>query len=400
MNINDYRLLVNPPRRVAVIQRGAILPLAAIGLLALIAMGGLALDMGHAYLNKTRLQNALDAAALSGAKTLDERNDIGMATTAARTAFTMNRNSAGNAELQNIAPGSVTVEFSDTLNPFGGGVNPRFIRVGVSADNFARPSWLLQIMGFVNIPVGARAVAGPSPQLTCPTNMIPAAPCGTPGAANYGYTVGQEVQLKYDSNNKSPAGPGNFGNVDLGSCGPGKNCVRDGMAGLFTGCPSTGDTITTDPGNNVGPNAKGFNTRFNCPTNCNPVDTSKYLPDVIIRAYATGDPYQQYMTDRANGSWDLNPPAAQFEPSRRIVSVPVIDCSGGNLNGKTDVNVLGIACMFLTQATTQKGNTQTIFAEFLPSGCIAEGSTPGPNPVIGPGPHTIILYKDFGAADS
>ena len=395
-----YRLFENSPRCVAVGQRGAILPLVAIGMGALLAMAGLALDMGHGYVNKTRLQNALDAAALSGAKTLDETTDTGKATTAAKTAFTMNANAAGNAELQNIAIGNVNVEFSDTLNPFGGGANPRFVRVGVSAANFARPSWLLQTIGVANVSVGARAVAGPSPQLTCPTNMIPVAPCGTPGAANYGYTVGQEVQLKYDSNNKSPAGPGNFGNVDLGSCGPGKDCVRDGMAGLFTGCPSTGNIITTDPGNNVGPNAKGLNTRFDCPSNCNPVDTFVYKPDVIIRAYTKGDPYQQYMTDRANGSWDLQPPTAQYEPSRRIVSVPVIDCSGGNLNGKTSVNVLGIACMFLTQATTQKGNTQTVFAEFLSSGCIAEGSFPGPNPVTGPGPHTIILYKDFGVPDS
>ena len=143
----------------------------------------------------------------------------GLATTAATAAFTTNASATGNAELQNIAIGNVIVEFSDTLNPFTpGGANPRFVRAGVAAANFARPSWLLQVIGVANVPVGARAVAGPSPALTCP-EILPVAPCGTPGAANYGYTVGQEVVMKTGSGNKGwDVGPGNYQNVDLG-CG-------------------------------------------------------------------------------------------------------------------------------------------------------------------------------------
>ena len=52
-------------------QKGVIGVLVAVGLVALLAMAGLALDTSHAMLNKTRLQNAVDAAALSGAKELD-----------------------------------------------------------------------------------------------------------------------------------------------------------------------------------------------------------------------------------------------------------------------------------------------------------------------------------------
>lgn len=51
-------------------QKGAVLPLLAIGMLAILGVAGLAIDTGHAHLNKSRLQNALDAAALSGARTL------------------------------------------------------------------------------------------------------------------------------------------------------------------------------------------------------------------------------------------------------------------------------------------------------------------------------------------
>ena len=49
-------------------QQGAVLVLVVIALAAMLLMGALALDGGHMLLNKTRLQNAVDAAALSGAK--------------------------------------------------------------------------------------------------------------------------------------------------------------------------------------------------------------------------------------------------------------------------------------------------------------------------------------------
>lgn len=395
-----YCLFQGKPRRVAWNQRGAILPLTAIGMGALLAMAGLALDMGHSYLNKTRLQNALDAAALSGAKTLDQTANTAMATTAAQTAFTMNANATGNAELQNIALGNVSIEFSDTLNPFGGGIAPRFVRVGVAAANFSSPTWLLQTLGIANVAVGARAVAGPSPSLICP-EIVPVAPCGTSGAANYGYTVGQEVVMKTGSgNNNWAVGPGNYQNVQL-DCGPGGSCLRDNMAGAYTGCTSTGNTILTKPGNSVGPNAQGLNSRFGCPPpGCGPVDTSTYKPDVVTDAGGSGypDTYSQYMSDRAAHSWDIQPPAAQYEPARRVVAVPVVDCSG-TVNGQGSVNVLGLACLFLTRPANHNGG-QEIYGEFLGESCIGEGSTPSSNPVIGPGPHTIILYKDFGATDS
>ncbi len=395
-------------RRNAVNQRGAILPLVAIGMGTLVAMAGLALDMGHGYLNKTRLQNALDAAALSGAKTLDETTDTVKARSAAQTVFTMNANAAGNAELQNIAIGNVTVEFSASLNPFTpGGANPRFVRVRVNAADFARPSWLLQTIGIATVPVGARAVAGPSPMLVCP-DILPVATCGTAGLPNYGYAVGQEVVMKTDSggadcgggHGSSLIGPGNYQNVAL-DCGAGGNCIRDNMAGGYEGCASVGQSIPTKPGNNVGPNAQGLNSRFNCPPpGCGPVDTSVYKPDVVIDAGRSGypDTYRQYMADRAAHTWDLSTPAAQYEPARRIVTVPVVDCNG-TVNGSGSVKVLGLACMFLTRPADNNGD-QEIYGEFLGTSCIGRGSAPSSNPVIGTGPHTIILYKDFGAADS
>lgn len=52
-------------------QRGAVAIIVAICLALLVGMLGLVLDLGHLYVAKTELQNAADAAALSGAERLD-----------------------------------------------------------------------------------------------------------------------------------------------------------------------------------------------------------------------------------------------------------------------------------------------------------------------------------------
>jgi hypothetical protein len=56
-------------------QQGAVAIIVAICLVVLIGMLGLVLDLGHLYVTKTELQNAADAAALSGAKQLDRTAD-------------------------------------------------------------------------------------------------------------------------------------------------------------------------------------------------------------------------------------------------------------------------------------------------------------------------------------
>lgn len=52
-------------------QKGAVAIIVALSLVAMIGVLGLVLDLGHLYVAKTELQNAADAAALSGAKQLN-----------------------------------------------------------------------------------------------------------------------------------------------------------------------------------------------------------------------------------------------------------------------------------------------------------------------------------------
>lgn len=370
-------------------QRGIVIPFVAIAMLALLGMTGLALDMGHAYLNKTRVQNALDAAALSAAKTLDQTASTTQADTAGTAAFNQTLAANGNQEMAGL---TVAFTYSHQLNPFPTAGTPVFVRARLGgAGVFTRPSWLIQVLGFANVSVAGSAVAGPSPTINqnlC--NVIPVMACGTPGIPDFGYTPGSTWELKTGSGSKDwDVGPGNYQNIELG-CGPGGACVRDGMAGAYDQCLISGNSVNTKPGNNVGPNAQGMNTRFGCPPpGCGPLKNDPYYPpDKVTDAGASGypDTNAQYKTDYTNQNWDYPNGGEQ----RRVVVVPVGNCTG-TTNGAGSVPLLGFACFFLTQPAEHNGK-QTIYGEFL-SKCEAQG-VPGSTPSL-TGPTKIILYKDF-----
>lgn len=421
-------------------QRGAAMVFIIVSLLAMLLMAGLALDVGHATLNKSRLQNATDGAALSAAKALDQTGNIQTATAVAIAAFQNNANGTGNTELAAAyANGSgnitLTVQYSATLPPFTpGAAKGPYVRV--IATGFNWPSWLVQLVGTARMAVTASAVAGPSPTVNNACNIAPMMVCGDPaaGAANlWGYTLNAPTVLKSAAPGSS-VGPGNFQLIQLG-VQPGAAAVRDNLAGGFAGCATIGDNITTQTGNETGPVADGLNTRFNDYKGSMGGTQSQYPPDVITRpspatpmsldssgnivvtaqgggktggtstvvtasnidtvAYS----YNDYNTDVAAGNYTIQPVQnggiAAFR--RRVLTVPVADCSGTN-NGKSSIPVLGFACYFLLQEVTGTGNTDQVFGQFI-GNCDVNG-TPGPAPGSGPNPYIIQLYHDPSSGDS
>ena len=389
-----------------------------IGLLSLLLMAALALDVGHATLNKARLQNATDAAALAAAKVLDSTHSTILATAAGLTAFGNNANSRGDTELATAyANGSgsvvVTVQYSATLPPFTpGSSSGPYVRIATTG--FTRPTWLASLAGIAQMTVSATAVAGPSPTVNTACNIVPFLVCGTPGVANFGYTINQPWVLKQSApGSPSEVGPGNFQLIQLG--GSGANVVRQNIAGTFSGCASTGNTVQTQPGNETGPTAQGLNTRFGDYTGPLGGTQSQYPPDVITTqqspplSVGNGGPpypivgnisfgYQQYQAQlAAGGPYNYAPAPGPGVPGRRVLQVPVGDCSGTS-GGSTTVPVIGFACFFLLQEETQKGNSSYILGEFE-GDCTVDG-TPGPAPTTGPGPYIIQLYHDPSSGDS
>jgi Flp pilus assembly protein TadG len=417
-------------------QRGVVAVLIAIAMGALLLTAGLALDMGHLFLNKTRLQNTVDAAALAAARTLDDTGSTAEATEEALEAFQLNADAAGNGELANAYASAngiqVTVEYSATLPPFTAGA-PNGPYVRVRATGFEMPAWLVRVGGIIEKTVSATAVAGPRTLNAGSTvcNVAPMMVCGDPGAGgSWGYTLNAPQVLKTAaSNGQSHVGPGNFQLIQLG--GPGGADLRQNLAGSYSACISGGSTIQTQPGNQVGPVVQGLNTRFGRYNG--PVNSTTYPPDVITDGQAPAlqaqervarDPSQGYDIYQGNnqitaqnisGIYDydeyiedledpanydhqpLNEPGGDGAFGRRVLAVPVGDCSG-TINGQGSVPLLGFACFFLLQPAEQSGTNAFVFGQFVED-CAVTG-TPGANPVAGSGPAIIQLYDDPTSNDS
>ena len=402
-------------------QRGISIVLIMVALVALLAVGGLALDVSHALADKSRLQATVDAAALSAAKVLDTTGSTTQASAAASAVFTLNANQQSELKAANITP---TVQFSNTLVPFSAGTVPAYY-VKVTASGFSISATLARTVGINNLTMASSAIAGPSPTIDNGCNLAPLLVCGTaPTAGNplYGYSQGQVVALKLSAGGASS--PGNYNLLALG--GNGANVVRQNLAGDYNSCANLNSTVTTQPGVAAGPTAQGLNTRFG-QYQGGGMNSTSYPPDVITNqpsgtsrlscsssscaTIVTGPGGGTVITNASQyGAWSydgmylpdlqtgtLNNPPPSGVVDRRVLAAPVGDCSTMT-GGRTTVNVLGFACLFLLQDVDTSGTGGQIFGEMLPK-CQIDG-TPGVGPNTGPGPYIIQLYHVAGSTES
>ncbi|VUX56309.1 conserved exported protein of unknown function, partial [uncultured Woeseiaceae bacterium] len=372
-------------------QRGVVLPLMAIGLLAMIAVAGLALDSSHALANKTRLQNAVDAAALAAAKAYDQSADIVIGDAAAFSLFGLNADAAGNQEM-NAAYDSgeinIVIQWSETVNPFVSvGIGP-YVRV--IATDFTLDATLSSVLGVTEIDIAATAVAGPSPSINSACNIAPMVVCAKDADDPdlYGFEKNTLEVLKSAAGNGSDIGPGNFQLIRI-DCAGGA-CVRDNLAGSYGGCVGEGTAVETEPGNTVGPTVQGLNTRFGVYSG--PVSSEDYPPDVVVtqpnpplsyddaneqvmQSGAAVDNqtidygWDQYAADVTSNYLDYPPPVGVYE--RRVMALPIARCDGAS-SGQSTLEVIGFGCYFMLQQVKQKGNEAEIFGQFL-EGCTSGG---------------------------
>ena len=407
-------------------QRGVVMIIFAIGMIAILALAGLALDASHAMISKTRLQNTVDAAALAAAHVLGNTGNTVAASQAARDVFIANEGAAGNGELGSLTDAAnASVEFSNTLEPFVAGSTPaQFVRV--TYNDFTLPTWILQVIGIQNKRVSASAVSGPSTTLGNACDLVPLIVCGDPAAGGpfWGYNDGEVTVLKGGSQSGSqsgPIGPGNFQLARLG--GSGASVVRENLAGGFQGCAANGGTVETEPGNETGPVAQGINTRLGIYSG--PISPGDYPPDVVVEQQATDLEYDEstgnitldngsiivqdssdldfsydsgfdnYVSRVAALNYDNPPPQGAFD--RRNLPIIIGNCTGSN-NGQSTLPILGIGCFFMLQEVKQKGNEAEIYGEFVDECNAIGGFGPWPNP--NPGPTKLVLYNDIARKDS
>ncbi len=158
-------------------SRGAAAVMVALTLTVLLAMGAAAIDIGHALVARNELQNAADAAALAGARTLgiayEGMTPAQMATytltggdqtaivAAAQTTSALNQAAAVNvsvnaADVQVGLWNSVTKTFTPTTN------QPRSVRVVTHRDGSANgpiSTFLANVVGMSSVNVSAAATA-------------------------------------------------------------------------------------------------------------------------------------------------------------------------------------------------------------------------------------------------
>jgi len=383
-------------------QRGSILPLVALGTLVILGVAGLSLDSGHAFVNKTRVQNALDAAALASAKNLDLARSQARARDVAKEVFTQSLAQPGNGELgtMGIDANDLTIQFSDTRSPFiPHPAAKRYVRVMLRKGVAQVDTWFMRVAGVNALDLSGSAVAGPSPSVGEACNLLPTLICGDAtkppnDGGMYGYGYGTKVTLVLGSPG-GPVGPGNFQIAELGDR-RGAAATREFMAGGGSGCISPDGNIETEPGQERGPVQQGANTRFGLYSG--PVSSTDYPPDLVTDAGAAGypDSYAEYQADYAAKNWDA---AATGLPERRVAPIIVADCSNP-IHGRDELPILGFACVFLSEpvkAVGKKGDEQ-LYGELIKQ-CNVKG-TPGPAAGNGTGLHVIQLYGDPDRWDS
>ena len=129
-------------------EKGAVLIMAAVSMLALMGFMGLALDVGSLYHHERVMQTAADAGALGGGAEIF-RAQSSLVTPSALTATTDNGFADG---IDSVA---VTVNHPPASGFYTG--DAQYVEVLISQPT---PTYFMQLFGWTTVPVAARAVAG------------------------------------------------------------------------------------------------------------------------------------------------------------------------------------------------------------------------------------------------
>ncbi|MBV8859950.1 MAG: hypothetical protein JOZ02_23670 [Acidobacteria bacterium] len=365
-------------------QRGSVLAVSALGMLALILAAGLAVDVSHLYVVKAELQNAADASALAGASALDS-SAAGITKAADRAVEVMN-NYEFNQTGVTITRDKVTFAanfggpYVDEASARAAAANIRFVSVEVPPKAVGIV-FAASAVGKNSVDLSALAVAGMSvpPNVFCewiPLSVIDddANPM-QPGST---YTI--------------RAGPGNKvspGNYQiLAPNGKGGSATREDLAHGVNECaePGTAYTVETKPGVTAGPVRQGLNTRFD--DYQAQLDPATAPPDVNVKEGITWAQYR----NATPGSADWQSPSHPGVPMRRVVLIPMVKLSEFG-NGRDTVTFYKFAAFFL-QSKVQGGSGGDVQAEYIGERLMfgKNGYKPGGGPV-NPQLAQPVLYR-------
>lgn len=278
-------------------RRGFTLVIIAVCSTVLLAMVGLTLDLGRAYVVKTELQAYVDAAAIAAALQLDGtyagllRADAVAATGPVTGGARPNRYDFATKPIASVTAVYSTTYSGAYLSSASAPVNSRFVKIFATVND---PVYFLPVLHNVSSSwsLGSTAIAGQSLQASIGEGMAPFSPdAHNPADPNFGFTVGQQYTLKWPPPGKRgkagntcggdaaftpPNTSSDRGYIDVGQ-GNGNSALHNAIVNnqFYLNQPYTvGSAINWVPGNkNVGP---GIDERFNQDTDTASATFSSY----------------------------------------------------------------------------------------------------------------------------
>ncbi|TCS83336.1 putative Flp pilus-assembly TadE/G-like protein [Tepidibacillus fermentans] len=201
-------------------------------MIVILGMTAMVIDLGNLMLEKQKLSDAVDAAAISGAQEL-----VNGAEQAKETAIQF-------ANENGVMDPSITVN-----------VDNHKITVAGKRDV---PFFFAKIFGFDHVLVESTATAQIKP-LSGAKGIVPLSVVApNPNAEDYGFQFGSLYTLKYDPFNVAN---GNFGPLALG--GTGASNYENNLLNGYISKLSINDSVKTETGNMSGPTERVIKERIN-----------------------------------------------------------------------------------------------------------------------------------------
>jgi len=227
-------------------EKGAAVVIVALSMTVMMGFAALIVDVGNLYLNKTRLVNMADAAALAGVQDLP--GDPQSAVASAYSYATQN------------------------------GINGDVVGVSISNNNSALtvnvsrtvPFFFAKVFEMTSANVGARAVAAIKPIIAI-SGVVPF------GIAKQPLVYGQTYTLK---DGAGDGYSGNYGALALG--GNGANVYRGNIEDGYSGQLRIGDWVSTQPGNMSGPTGNGVDYRISLDPTATFATVQKGSPRILV----------------------------------------------------------------------------------------------------------------------
>ncbi len=411
----------------------------ALSIAVLIGMIGLAVDLGRMFVIKTELQNAADACALAAAKELDGAADSLIRADAAGMLVGGSRNEINFQDEPADAVATLSIAYSATLSGTynsGASISPSdipsmdYVKCTISRPNI--PILFMVVQGFSSQTVKASAVASLVPsQSPCvlPIGYCKFTPPAVPSAAtcptwapfnsttsqctcldgstldSNGLCVGEWGSGRFDSGGGET---GSFNWLQFPDVGNGASDLADLIVKGYCGT-IPGTTVAAKEGL-ADAAEKAWNSRFGLykpgqgQGNYYPDGNPPAVPDQTGFAYtktAKGvaawptqrNAYADFLLKRQSNTpyqgdnqTGLNNIGNQYKTNqgaldagtvdRRVVSVPVVDCSGWG-SGHTTTLSADFACVLMLHPVGSPGDT--VYMEYL-----GIAGTPGsPCPAFG-----------------